>query len=112
MSCCIWSTSRRQILTTIQYLYAKPRWLVLNKLDMVADPEEVTRRLCDELDWQGPVFGISALSGEGTQDLVWKLQDWLDEQKKREQEAEDIAAGLPIDGDPRFDPTRSTPPAD
>jgi len=91
-------------------LYAKPRWLVLNKLDMVTNPKDVTRRLCDELDWEGPVFGISALSGEGTQDLVWKLQDWLDEQKKREQEAEDIAAGLPIDSDPRFDPARGTPP--
>src|SRR5512138_2721539 len=32
-------------------LYAKPRWLVLNKLDMVADPIDVQQRLCAELNW-------------------------------------------------------------
>ena len=93
-------------------LYAKPRWLVLNKLDMVSDPEDVKKRLCKALKWEGPVFGISALSGEGTQQLIWALQDWLDEQKALEQRNADIAAGLPVDDDPRFDPARSTPAGD
>ena len=48
----------------------KPRWLVLNKLDMVADPEDTKQRFLKLYDWTGPVFGISGLSGEGTQDLI------------------------------------------
>jgi GTP-binding protein len=91
-------------------LYAKPRWLVLNKLDMVADPEDVTRRLCAALDWTGPVFGISALDGNGTRELIWGLQDWLDEERLRAQRAQDQADGTYVAEDPRFDDTRG--PAD
>src|SRR5690606_41463051 len=64
-------------------LYEKPRWLILNKLDMVDDPVAVQERLRAELEWTGPVFSISALNGDGTQDLIWKLQEWLDEEKAK-----------------------------
>ncbi len=87
-------------------LYEKPRWLVLNKLDMVQDPEDVTQRLCAALDWTGPVFGISALSGEGTQELVWRLQEWLDAEKAQDNIAQDKVDGTYIAEDPRFDETR------
>ncbi len=82
-------------------LYAKPRWLVLNKLDMLDEPATVQARFCEAMGWDGPVFAISALTGTGTQELVWKLQDWLDEQRQREQA--EIASVRP---DPRFDPDR------
>src|SRR5690606_28999083 len=49
-------------------LAAKPRWLVLNKLDMVADPDAARQRFVELFDWQGPVFAISGLNGDGTQD--------------------------------------------
>jgi GTP-binding protein len=53
-------------------LYDKPRWLVLNKLDMV--PEEVrAARIADfvkRLKWKGPVYEISALTHEGCKPLV------------------------------------------
>ncbi|HRH87773.1 MAG TPA: GTPase ObgE [Rubrivivax sp.] len=53
-------------------LHAKPRWLVLNKIDMIpADERE--RRVKDfvrRLRWKGPVFQISALAREGLQPLV------------------------------------------
>lgn len=87
-------------------LYDKPRWLVLNKLDMVPDPAAAQQRICDLLDWEGPVFGISAMTGEGTQALIWALQDWLDTEKQRENVAEDKLAGVHIEDDPRFDPAR------
>ncbi len=87
-------------------LYEKPRWLVLNKLDMVQDPEDVKQRLCAALNWTGPVFGISALSGEGTQELVWRLQEWLDAEKAKANLAEDKADGSYVAEDPRFDDTR------
>ncbi|MEO6985202.1 MAG: GTPase ObgE [Paralcaligenes sp.] len=88
-------------------LYAKPRWLVLNKLDMVADPDQLKQRFCDALKWTGPVFCISALTGDGTQELIWQLQDWLDAERNRAHLAQDQADGTYIAEDPRFDDTRN-----
>ena len=85
----------------------KPRWLVLNKLDMVADPEDTKQRFLKLYDWTGPVFGISGLSGEGTQDLIYALQDYLDAEREKEQLAQDQADGTYVAEDPRFDDTRS-----
>jgi GTP-binding protein len=65
-------------------LHAKPRWLVLNKLDMSDDPQTRAREFCASLGWTGPMFVISALTGEGTQALVYAVQDWLDEQRRLE----------------------------
>ena len=48
-------------------LHAKPRWLVLNKIDMIP-AEEREQRVKDfvrRLRWKGPVFQISALAREG-----------------------------------------------
>ncbi|NYT44055.1 GTPase ObgE [Alcaligenaceae bacterium] len=88
-------------------LYEKPRWLVLNKLDMVNDPQDVQKRICAALDWTGPVFTISALTGEGTQDLTWHLQEWLDAERQQANIEQDKADGSYVAEDPRFDDTRS-----
>jgi GTPase len=53
-------------------LHAKPRWLVLNKIDMIP-AEEREQRVKDfvrRLRWKGPVFAISALAREGLDPLV------------------------------------------
>ncbi len=53
-------------------LLEKERWLVLNKTDLL-DPKDYQTgraRLLERLAWQGPVFGISALTGQGTAELV------------------------------------------
>ncbi|MGZ9892467.1 GTPase ObgE [Bordetella bronchiseptica] len=96
-------------------LAAKPRWLVLNKLDMVPDAEDAQQRFCAEFGWTGPVFAISGLNGEGTQDLIWALQDYLDAEKRKDQDAQDQADGTYVFEDPRFDASRggaapATPP--
>ncbi|AHV91528.1 GTPase ObgE [Bordetella holmesii] len=88
----------------------KPRWLVLNKLDMVPDPEDMQKRFCAAFGWTGPVFGISGLNGEGTQELIWALQDYLDAEKQKDQIDQDKADGSFVHEDPRFDTTRATPP--
>ena len=53
-------------------LYRKPRWLVLNKLDLV--PAEQQRALVSEfsrrLRWKGPVFALSALARQGLDALI------------------------------------------
>jgi len=61
-------------------LHAKPRWLVLNKMDLVAEGERKARvkAFVAAYRWKGPVFAISAVNGEGCRELVHKLQDWLD----------------------------------
>ena len=87
-------------------LYEKPRWLVLNKFDMVPDPEDLKQRFCKALNWTGPVFGISALNGEGTQELIWQLQDWLDAENRKSHIEQDKADGNYVADDPRFDATR------
>jgi GTP-binding protein len=61
----------------------QPRWLLLNKLDMV--PEEELEERCqsviDALEWDGPVYRISAINKQGLDKLVHDLQDYLDAQK-------------------------------
>jgi len=61
-------------------LAAKPRWLVLNKLDLVPDGERDarTRAFVKALRWKEPVFGISAINGDGCRALIFAIQDWLD----------------------------------
>ena len=53
-------------------LHAKPRWMVLNKLDMVAADELDARveKFVKRLRWKGPVFTISALTREGCEPLI------------------------------------------
>ncbi len=53
-------------------LYDKPRWLVLNKLDMVPEEERAarTKDFVKRLKWKGPVFEISALTREGCEKLI------------------------------------------
>ena len=74
---------------------------------MVADPDQLKQRFCDALKWTGPVFCISALTGDGTQELIWQLQDWLDAERNRAHLAQDQADGTYIAEDPRFDDTRN-----
>ena len=61
-------------------LFDKPRWLVLNKLDLV-EPDERAQRIAAFVEpyrWTGPVFAIAAINGEGCRELVYAIQDWLE----------------------------------
>ena len=46
-------------------LYGKPRWLVFNKMDLLADAKQRAGRIVARLRWKRPWFVVSALSGEG-----------------------------------------------
>ncbi len=71
-------------------LLERPRWLVLNKIDLLpADQAQAqARELIDELDWQGPWFTISALSRQGTGEVCARVMAFLDELSQLEAEAE------------------------
>jgi GTP-binding protein len=61
-------------------LYRKPRWLVLNKLDLIPEEERSERvnAFVEACGGEQPVFAIAAINGEGCRPLVYQVQDWLD----------------------------------
>ncbi len=67
-----------------QALYDKPRWLVLNKIDMLDDAERaaVVQQFVTDYGWEGPVFAISALDGTGCTALTYAVMDYLDTQAR------------------------------
>lgn len=76
-------------------LYTKPRWLVLNKVDMIP-VEEREKRVKDfikRFKWKGPVFVISGLTREGCEPLLRAIYEHVAAEK---------APPLP-EVDPRFD---------
>ena len=80
----------RQIIREVEKfggdLAARERWLVLNKIDLLSKEERSERidRLIGELDWQGPVFEISAVTGEGTGALLQALMVRIEEKRVEE----------------------------
>ena len=62
-------------------LATMPRWLVINKIDLLADDERAAARdkLLSELAWDGPVFEVSAATGEGTEALGQAVMRELEE---------------------------------
>jgi GTPase len=77
-------------------LYDKPRWLVLNKLDMVPLDvrEQRVKDFVKRLKWKGPVFQISALTREGCETLIRAIYKHVAQ----------IKNVVPDDPDPRFLP--------
>ena len=75
-------------------LAARPRWLVLNKIDMIDEDELAERReaLLAALDWQGPVYEIAAISGEGTDRICQDMMVLLEEQAAAEAADPELAA--------------------
>ena len=64
-------------------LSRKPRWLVLNKMDMLTAEKRrlVAARLVRGLRWRGPSFCISAMSGEGCRELSLAIMKFLESGK-------------------------------
>ncbi|MBE7376147.1 Obg family GTPase CgtA [Pseudomonas lopnurensis] len=77
-------------------LMQRDRWLVLNKADQLLDEEreERMRQVVERLEWDGPVFVISALEGEGTEALTQAIMRYLDERTLRIAEEPDYAEAL------------------
>ena len=63
-----------------------PRWLVLNKIDVLPPEQREShcQAIVDALGWQGPVFRISAATSEGTQDLCFHIMQYLDENAEQQ----------------------------
>ena len=93
-------------------LHRKPRWLVLNKIDAIgatdraAVIEAMRAKLVRRLRTKAPIFAVSAVTGEGCPELMWAVQQFLDEQRRGADAAAaaDKSAGA---GDVRFEEARS-----
>ena len=75
-------------------LAAKPRWLVINKRDLMPDAEaeahakDIVRRL----RFRGPVHLISAATGRGTRELAEAVMNFLEERKREAQPRQAVRA--------------------
>lgn len=67
-------------------LINKERWLVINKTDLLDETvrEEECQKIIDKLNWQGPIFKISAMNKQGTRDLCFSIMDYIDLEKKKQ----------------------------
>lgn len=65
----------------------KPRWLVFNKVDLMPEDEADAKiqEILEALAWEGDYYKISAVNKQGTQELCYKLADFM-EQMPRESE--------------------------
>ena len=74
-------------------LLQKPRWLVLNKADLMFADEAATRaaEVIAELGWTQPWYVTSAVSREGTWPIMKDVMAFFDRLKEDEQEARDAA---------------------
>ncbi|PTR17313.1 GTP-binding protein [Nitrosospira sp. Nsp2] len=63
-------------------LYRKPRWLVLNKADLLNEQErdKAGKKFLRELRWKGKSFLISAVTGEGCRELTYAIMEYLEQE--------------------------------
>jgi GTP-binding protein len=73
----------------------RPRWLVLNKLDLLPENQRKKRAaaIVRKLKWKGPVYGISALTADGTKRLAQDVMRYLEEQREPKETAEPSGHG-------------------
>jgi GTP-binding protein len=66
-------------------LYKKPRWIVLNKIDLLPERERDAscRALLKALGGRSKNFMISAITGEGCQALTFAIMDFLESEKAK-----------------------------
>ena len=69
-----------------EVLYQKPRWLVLNKIDMVEDVANTIKTFIKSFGWIGPVYSISAIKGVGCKELSYDIMTFIEKNKKIQNE--------------------------
>ncbi|SDK79781.1 Obg family GTPase CgtA [Microbulbifer yueqingensis] len=74
-------------------LAGRERWLVLNKTDLVpaGELEQRCSEIVNALGWEGPVFRVAAIRGEGTAELAGRLMDYLEERRAAEEADPELA---------------------
>ncbi|HSH72051.1 MAG TPA: GTPase ObgE [Methylophilaceae bacterium] len=76
-------------------LYNKPRWLVLNKIDMLENSSSDVEKFVKEYGWKGPCFAISAISGIGCKELIYAIMEHLEAVRVQEDEEAEALKNTP-----------------
>jgi len=73
-------------------LLERPRWLVLNKADMLAEDERqaVAEKIVAELGWTQPWFLVSAIARENTMTVCQQVQRFFESQREASAERTDM----------------------
>ena len=77
-------------------LLERPRWLVMNKADVLDENERQARakEIVERLEWKDPWFLISAISREGTWDVCQKVQQFFDAARAAARDADEASADV------------------
>jgi GTP-binding protein len=69
-------------------LYQKPRWLVLNKVDLLPENEreKICKKFIRSFGWKGKSFIISAITGEGCNELTYAIMGYLEQESAKQEE--------------------------
>lgn len=54
-------------------LFHKPRWLILNKIDLTEHADAIQDQLISKMKWTDKVFRISAINGNGCKELTYEI---------------------------------------
>ncbi|MGH8169014.1 MAG: Obg family GTPase CgtA [Steroidobacteraceae bacterium] len=76
-----------------QELAAKPRWLVINKSDLLpeAEAQKRARAIVRSLRHRGPHFLVSGATGRGTRELCEKIMEFLEQQDRAARDPASLA---------------------
>lgn len=77
----------RELQNYDEELYLKPRWIVLNKIDLLPDSEKspLITSIAERLGSVSPIFAVSAATGEGCIALCQKIMQFLESNKQHAQ---------------------------
>lgn len=78
-------------------LYNKPRWLVLNKIDMLEETKQHVEKFVKDYGWTGRCFAISAISGIGCKELTYAIMEHIEAVRLQEDEDAEAQKNAPKD---------------
>ncbi|EDZ64942.1 GTP-binding protein Obg/CgtA [beta proteobacterium KB13] len=59
-------------------LFNKPRWIVLNKIDLNYDADALKKQIKVKIGWNDKIFVISSLTGQGCKELIKEIAYFLE----------------------------------
>lgn len=60
-------------------LFNKDRWLVLNKIDLTSNLDDIKEELIGKMNWKNKIFCISAINGEGCKELIYEIMKHIED---------------------------------
>ena len=63
-------------------LFNKPRWLVLNKIDLTSKVDQIQNEIKNKMQWSGKIFCISAINGKGCRELTFEIMKHIEDSKE------------------------------